>query len=183
MIVAIAGQCRSDSDAIVANLATQRVRDGRKVLVIDVGQPGGEHGSQPVPVCAISARTLSRELEDLLPRYQDIVIDAAGRNSAEVRPALLAANLVIVPLHVDEVDLDKQYPLVACLNSARMFNPGLHVLFAIVCGDAGPSASELAAVRAYAAEVMSATLCSAIIRIQADARTGMNDLYRDVFRH
>lgn len=181
MIIAIAGQSSSDSNAIVAALAAERARSGRKVLVVDVGQSDRDRMDQPVPACAISARCLQRELEQLLPRYQDIVIDAAGRDGADTRLALIAANLVVVPLHVDEVDIGKQYQLVARLISARMFNLGLHVLFALVCGEAEPTANELAAARAYAAEVMSATLCKTVIHARSAIANGMADLYHDVF--
>ena len=73
--------------------------------------------------------------------------------------------------------------LVARLNSARMFNPGLHVLFAVVCGDAEPSAAQLACVRGHASEVMSATRCKTVIDSGSGNAIGMAELYHDVFEH
>jgi chromosome partitioning protein len=93
--------------------------------------------------------------------------------------------VAIVPLSVpvtpQQVDLASQYKLIARLNSARMFNPDLRVLFVLVGGVDAPSDEERAAVRAYAARVMSASLASTIIRGAAPA--DMDALYREVFNH
>jgi chromosome partitioning protein len=87
----------------------------------------------------------------------------------------------VVPVTPGQVDLDSQYQLIARLNAARMFNPGLRVLFVLVGVDGAPSDEERAAVRAFAARVMSATLASTIIRGAAPA--DMDALYREVFNH
>jgi chromosome partitioning protein len=80
-----------------------------------------------------------------------------------------------------QVDLGAQYQLIARLNAARMFNPDLRVLFALVGGADTPTDEERAAVRAYVARVMSATLAGTIIRGAAPA--DMAALYREVFHH
>jgi chromosome partitioning protein len=130
---------------------------------------------------AISGRALLDELELLRTRYNDIVIDTEGRDTADSRAALIAARLAVVPVTPGQVDLDSQYQLIARLNAARMFNPGLRVLFVLVGVDGAPSDEERAAVRAFAARVMSATLASTIIRGAAPA--DMDALYREVFNH
>ncbi|WP_373989002.1 hypothetical protein [Duganella sp. BuS-21] len=86
------------------------------------------------------------------------MIDTEGRDTAGSRAALIAR-----------------------LNSARMFNPGLRVLFVLVGVAGTPSDEERAAVRGYVARVMSATLASTIIRGAAPAN--MDALYREVFNH
>jgi chromosome partitioning protein len=133
---------------------------------------------------AICGRVLVGELELLRQRYNDIVIDTEGRDTADSRAALIAARLAIVPIDVPvtaaQVDLGTQYQLIARLNAARMFNPGLRVLFVLV-GERPPSDAERAATRAYASRVMAATLASTIIRSAAPA--DMDGLYREVFPH
>jgi chromosome partitioning protein len=188
MIIAIAGQSSGYGKAIVANLAALRARSGRKVLVIDTDarHPSGSGGG----------RALSSELEQVLTRYNDIIIDAEGADTAASRSALIAAKLAIVPVSADQVDLASQYQLIARLNSARMFNPGLHVCFVIAGGSADPSEQEMAAIRAYVAQVMSATLCGTVIHdyiiareagacahegCERDAAMEMHALYREVF--
>lgn len=192
MIIAVANQSGGAGKTIVANnLALLRARAGRRVMLVDTDPRRaacawcGElaaAGVQPRVVArAITGRALVGELELLRARYNDIVIDTEGRDSAESRAALIAARLVVVPVTPQQVDLGSQYQLIARLNSARMFNPGLRVLFVLVGGADAPSDEECAAVRAYASRVMSATLASTVIRGPAPA--DMDALYREVFNH
>jgi chromosome partitioning protein len=190
MIVAIANQNGGAGKTIIANnLALLRTRSGRKVMLVDTDPRGascawcGElaaAGVQPrVAARAITGRTLVQDLELLRTRYNDIVIDTEGRDTVESRAALIAARLVVVPVTPEQADLSSQYKLIARLNCARMFNPGLRVLFVLVAED--PSDEERAAVRAYAARVMSATLASTILHGQGQATADMDALYREVF--
>jgi chromosome partitioning protein len=188
MIVAIANQSGGAGKTIIANnLALLRTRAGRRVVLVDTDPKAGScawcgelaaAGVQPrVASRAITGRTLVNDLELLRTRYNDIVIDTEGRDTIESRAALIAARLVVVPVTPEQADLTSQYKLIARLNSARMFNPGLRVLFVLVAAD--PSDDERAAVRAYASRVMSATLASTVIHGQAPA--DMDALYREVF--
>jgi chromosome partitioning protein len=167
MIIAVANQDGGAGKTVIANhLALLRTRSGRKVMLVDAAR-------------AITARKLVTDLELLRVRYNDIVIDTEGRDTAEGRAALIAARLVVVPVTPDRVDLSSQYKLIARLNSARMFNPGLRVLFVLVADH--PSDEECAAVRAYTARVMSATLASTVIHEQGQVAADMDALYREVF--
>ncbi|OEZ58900.1 AAA family ATPase [Duganella sp. HH105] len=194
MIVAIANQSGGAGKTIVANnLALLRARAGRKVMLVDTDPKAAASswcselaaaGVRPrVATRAITGRSLVEDLELLRNRYNDIVIDTEGRDTAESRAALIAARLVVVPVTPMQVDLSTQYQLIARLNAARMFNPGLRVLFVLVGGDAEstdePTAEERAAVRAYVSRVMSATLANTVVHGQAPA--DMDALYREVF--
>jgi len=212
MIVAIAGQGEDAGNAIVAaNLALLRARAGRRVLLVDADprQPAGAwsrkrfaEGLKPnVQTEAITGGDLGVRLESLERRFHDIVINTEGRDTPAGRAALISARLVVVPVTVGQVDLDSQYQLIARLNSARMFNPGLRVLFVIMGGAADPSGEEMAAVRNYVAHVMSATLSGTVIHAQGASRLDcvgghcvceaperdtraaaeMKELYREVF--
>jgi chromosome partitioning protein len=190
MIVAIANQNGGAGKTIIANnLALLRTRSGRRVMLVDTDPKAAScawcselaaAGVQPrIASRAITGRTLVGDLEMLRSRYNDIVIDTEGRDTVESRAALIAARLVVVPVTPEQADLTSQYKLIARLNSARMFNPGLRVLFVLVATD--PSDDERAAVRAYAARVMSATLASTVIHGQGQAAADMDALYREVF--
>ena len=56
---------------------------------------------------------------------------------------------------------------VARLNGARMFNPGLRVLFVAVGGERDPAEHDLRAVRACAAQVISAGVAATIVHLPA----------------
>lgn len=191
MIIAIANQSGGPAKAVVANhLALLRARSGRKVMLLDADpqhaacawcQASAAAGRRPrVDARAITGRTLPQDLETLRLRYSDIVIGTEGRDTLESRAALIAARLVVVPVTLDQVDLASQYQLIARLNAARMFNPGLRVLF-VILGDAGdPTPDEIAAVRSYVTRVMSASLAGTVLH-QPCAPDEMDALYREVF--
>lgn len=191
MIIAIANQSGGSGKTLVASyLALLRARAGRKVLLLDADPKQSAMawnceciaaGIQPrVPARPMRGRDVPAELEVLRRYYNDIVIDTEGRDTVQSRAALIAARLVLVPVSAEQADLASQYQLIARLNSARMFNPGLRVLFVACCGCQGPENEQLAAIRAYASRVMSASLACTVIH-KDKAADEMPCLYREVF--
>ena len=199
MIIAITNQ-NASSGNVARQLAALRAHVGGKVLLLATdpklpsasGSP--EHGVADIGPGSVSERCLLRaELEN--PHFKDIIIDIGGRDSLDSRAALIAAGLVIVPVQADQLDMGSQYKLIARLNSARMFNPGLRVLFVIVGGGSDPSDQERAAICAYVAQVMSAKLAGTVIHVPGalpcdvppaagevgHAPEEMSALYREVF--
>lgn len=210
MIIAIVNQAGADGCARVANnLAVLRARSGRRVLLLDTdpkkplcawSSERGAAGMRPrVPARAIGGAGPQPALEDLLSHYNDILVDAAGRDTRAGRVALAAARLIVVPVHAHAVDLAMQYQLIGRLNAARTLNPGLRVLFVMVDGQTAPSGEARAAIRAYVSRVVSATLAATVIhaphahdygqgRCVCDAETcdpdlagEMHALYREVY--
>ncbi len=212
MIVAIASvKGQSLKTVLAANLAVLRARSGRNVCLIDVDPRRSAFtwscdrsvaGQGPsIPARAMAGRSLSREIEGLHAGYSDLLINTGEVETQDARAALIAARVVIVPVQVGSVHLDAQYALIARLNSARMFNPSLKVLFVIVSDGAPPSPGELAAVRLYVAHVMSASLAATVLhaagahdygqgRCVCDAETcdpavaaQLHALYHEVYLH
>lgn len=210
MIVAIANvEGRFIKTLLTANLAVLRARSGRKICLIDTDPQASAYrwscdrssaGQGPsVTGRALCGRMQSREIEKLGLAYGDLLINTGNFDRQETLSALIAARMVIVPVTVDQVDVDAQYPLIARLNSARMFNPALKVLFVIVTDGFTPSAEQLATVRSYVAQVMSATLSATVLHVPGaydyglgrcvcDAGTcdpgtaaKLNSLYREVY--
>jgi len=174
MIAAIASVAPDDvSAALAACLAVERARAGAGVLLAD---------ATPRARCAawLTARATARlrpcpggadlghdadtaALETALGGCDALVIDAGN-----CRRALIAADVAIVPIAPAAADPERHYGLVAALNAARIFNPGLHVLFAMVADDAAAGDADalrrgLARVRGYATEVLSAHVSGAVV--------------------
>jgi cellulose biosynthesis protein BcsQ len=178
MIVTIVHAAPPAAGAQLAeNLALLRARHGRRVLLLDAspermcerwGADRAHSRLRPV-VHTRSARGpgFSEEVERLLARHDDIVVDAGDGNGAECRGALIAAQVVLVPLAPEHADIDVRYRLIARLNNARMFNPGLRVLFVTAGGEQDPAPQALAALRAYAAQVMSAGVAGTVLHLPA----------------
>ena len=212
MIVAIASsEGRFLKLLLTANLAVLRARHGHEICLIDTDPcktlftwacDRSSAGQAPsVTVRSLTDRLLTHELDKLCPVYGDLLINTGDYDQQETLWALIAARVVIVPVTVDQVDLDTQYSLIARLNSARMFNPALKVLFVFVADGVAPSADQLAAVRLYVAHVMSATLATTVLHVHGtydyglgrcicDAETcdpeiaaELHSLYREVYLH
>lgn len=211
MIVTIVDCAGSGAGALTAeNLAWLAAREGRKVLLLDAstGQDCDRWGSERVLARlrpALTVRPLrglgcSAELERLRGGFDDIVILVDGCGGQECRWALIAAQVAVVPLAPADADIDTRYDCISRLNSARMFHPGLRVLFVTMAGEPDPTPAQQRAVRAYVAEVMAAGLAATMLHLpalswRADApgrcacdvpgSTGaaeMAGLYREVYR-
>jgi len=163
--------------ALAENLAVLRARAKRRVLLLDAG-PGDRCERWAVERVrrrlrpSIAVRTLKgpgrgTKLEQLTTDFDDIVIAADGCGSVDCRWALIGAQVALVPLAPAFADVDAHYDCIAQLNNARMFNPSLRVLFAIVAGERDPAVAELGAARTYVAQVMAAGLARSTVHLPA----------------
>lgn len=145
MIVAIAGGHPDPLHGLLGKtLADLRRRDGCRVLVVDAA--GGQRLD-----CAADC-------------FDDVLVAAGDCGSEECRSALAAAQVALVPIAPEEADAGRHYALIARLNAARMFNPGLRVLFVATPDGEGTAAADgVHAVRAYAAEVMSGHVAATVL--------------------
>lgn len=171
MIVAIVNQHGNPDRAVIArNLAVLRARSGRRVCLMNTARDG-DWGTER-SACAVrpwidtrqvGSRAVKTRLAALRPLFNDILVDAGTRDTDECRCVLASARLVVVPVRGSEIDLDCQYRLLARLNAARAFNPGMRVLFVAVCGAEGPGVEERAAVLAHVARVQDASLANVVL--------------------
>ena len=100
---------------LAVNLAALRALQGRDVLLIDTdiqasasywAQSRDEAGIQPRVACIQKfGKGLQTEVRDLARRYQDLIIDAGGRDSAELRAALVVAERVYIPIQPSQFDI------------------------------------------------------------------------------
>lgn len=122
---------------ITVNVAAELQRLGKDVLIVEADptvrtvsnwtrdrEEAGYKRIQSVQ----KTGNLHSTLLDLALRYDVILIDAAGKDSKEMRTAMTAAHLVLAPMQPSQADLDATEALVATIQQARDFNPELKVL-------------------------------------------------------
>lgn len=143
------------------NIAVAFALAGRKVLLIDgdrqattamaMGIRESEQCAPPVPCLTCpdgDGDFLLHHATVNKGRYHDIVIDAGGRDSAALRAALLAAQVVLVPFQPRSFDvwaLNDVAALVAAANKNRQGRP-LRALAFLNCADiGGPDNADAAA--------------------------------------
>jgi chromosome partitioning protein len=109
------------------NLAIGRALEGRDVLAIDADRQGSlmaalaqrEKGSAVAAAHYPDGQILRQQVTLARERYQDIVIDAGGRDSTAARAAVLLADLVLVPFLPRSFDVWALDDMAALLAEAR----------------------------------------------------------------
>ncbi len=176
MILLIGGEKGGTGKTTLAtNLAAKRALAGRDVLLIDTDMQGSanywaqsrdESAAAPRRVACVQkfGKGLRAEVQDLASRYQDIVIDAGGRDSVELRAALVVAERAYIPIQPSQFDiwtLDRMDELV---NGARGFNPNLRAWVVISRSSTNPSVSDAKDAADMLADFANLELAGAIVR-------------------
>ena len=68
---------------------------------------------------------LINEIKSLENKYDAIIVDTGGRDSEEMRQALLASNITIIPVIPSDADIAVLNKMIALVNQSRIYNPGL----------------------------------------------------------
>lgn len=138
MIILIAHQKGGVGKSTLAvNLAAEAQRRGGDVLIAEAdptihtarlwAQTRGESGAKQITSARLEG-TLQGHLKDLADRYDYVVVDVAGKDSREMRSAMIAADVMVAPIQPSQADVDSTQALVRTIEEAREFNPSLVVL-------------------------------------------------------
>jgi chromosome partitioning protein len=153
MIVLIGGEKGGTGKTTLAtNLAAMRALAGRDILLIDTDQQGSaNYWAQSRDEAQISPRVacvqkfgkgLPIEVKDLAKRYQDIIIDAGGRDSVELRSAMVVAHKVYIPIQPSQFDIWTLNQMDQLVETAKVFNPDLLTWVIISRSSTNPSVHE-----------------------------------------
>ena len=81
-------------------------------------------------------------VRDLAGRYDEVIVDAGGRDSEELRSALVAANLVCCPLKASQPDIETTVHMNELVKLARALNPILQARLVISMASTNPVVQE-----------------------------------------
>ncbi len=134
MIILVGGEKGGTGKTTLAtNLAAMRAHAGHDVLLVDTDPQGsGSYWSQTrdeeeikprVPTIQKFGKSLQTEVKDLAKRYGDIIIDAGGRESAELRAALVVIHKAYVPIQASQFDVWTLGRMDTLIATAQGFNP------------------------------------------------------------
>lgn len=125
----------SGKTTLAVNLAAIRTKEAGSVLLVDTDrQPTSsywclvrEESNVTPRVASIQKfdKAVKTEVQALKSRYDDIIIDAGGRDSPELRASLLVANKAIFPLRPSQFDLWTLGKLNDLLDDVKDLNPNL----------------------------------------------------------
>ncbi len=153
MIILIGGEKGGTGKTTIAtNLAAMRALTGRDVLLIDTDPQGSanywaqsrdEENITPRVACVQKfGKGLPKEVQDLASRYQDIIIDAGGRDSIELRSALVVTEKVFIPIQPSQFDIWTLNQMEELVETAKAFNPDLEAKVIISRSSTNPSVHE-----------------------------------------
>lgn len=153
MIVLIGGEKGGTGKTTLAtNLAAMRALAGRDVLLIDTDPQGSanywaqsrdEENITPRVACVQKfGKGIPAEVKDLATRYDDIIIDAGGRDSVELRSSMVVAKKVYIPIQPSQFDIWTLGQMDELVETARGFNPELQAKVIISRSSTNPSVRE-----------------------------------------
>lgn len=125
--------------------------------------------------CVQKYENIRDTLIDLDKRYGFVVVDAAGRDSRELRTGMLAAHILIVPFRPSQPDLDTLPKMQEIISQAKDLNPDLKVFGLLTMTPTNPAIREEADARICLQDYPVIELLTTIIHDRKCYRDAMSD--------
>lgn len=123
---------------IAVNLAATYAKSGLRVLLVDADPQGSAlqwsaaRDAEPLfPVVGMAKPSLHRDLPDIAKDYHMVIIDGAPRVNELGRAAILASDVVLMPVQPSPYDIWAAAETVKLIEEAQQFKPGLKGAFVI----------------------------------------------------
>jgi chromosome partitioning protein len=149
---------------LAVNLAIARALAGRDVWLIDGDRQGtaqtaisirADAGYTPGIACATypDGPTLRAQVQQQASKFDDIIIDAGGRDSTALRAALVLSDVLLVPFAPRSYDVWALNDIASLVDEARSVRDGLRAVAILNCADPGESSTDNADAAAAVAEI------------------------------
>ena len=149
---------------LAVNLAIARALAGRDVWLIDGDRQGtaqtaisirSESGLRPGIACATypDGPTLRAQVQQQAGKFDDIIIDAGGRDSTALRAALVLSDVLLVPFQPRSYDVWALNDIAALVDEARSVRDGLRAVAVLNCADPGETSNDNIEAAAAVADV------------------------------
>jgi chromosome partitioning protein len=120
---------------LVTNIIIYFLLEGLKVALVDADRQGtcknwsddrkGNKKLKSVDTFSVYGEKIQDKLKELRKEYDVVVVDVAGHDSTEMRAALLASKLVIIPVLCSQPDLDTMPKMEKIVKDAKKINKNL----------------------------------------------------------
>lgn len=138
---------------LAVQIALSRALAGRDVWLIDGDRQGtsqtavalrAEANRRPGLACAQypEGPVLRAQVQQQARKFDDIIIDAGGRDSTALRAALVLSDVLLVPFQPRSVDVWALADMSALVEEARSVRDGLRAYAVLNCADPGTASSD-----------------------------------------
>lgn len=177
-IIAIGGQKGGVGKSTIAtNLAVKRqIITSKDVLIIDADDQGSasfwasrrsEKSPNLKPLSVVKkfgAKDFIDTVRSLSQKYDDIIIDVGGRNTFELRAAMIVANKFFLPLKPSQLDVETIGVVESILSEAMAYNYNLEAKIIPSMVSVNPMINELQELLDLKEDLENLKMCDAVIR-------------------
>ena len=164
---------------LAVNLAHAFVRDGRQVILVDADPQGSAldwaaaRQQDPLfPVVGLPKPSIHKELPAVSKSYDMTIIDGPPRVYDVARSAIMASDLILIPVQPSPYDVWAAKDIVDLLHDAEAFKPDLKAAFVvnrkIVNTALGRDVVE--ALAAYKLPILKTAICQRIVWAESAAQ-------------
>lgn len=153
MIILIGGEKGGTGKSTIAtNLAVSISDKNQEVLIVDcdpqctsskwVNRRNKNFPLLPKVFCIQKTGNVFDTINDVAARYKHIIIDAGGKDSEELRTAMVACDKIYIPLKASQPDLETTKHMLQLVNLAKGLNSKLDAFVIISMASTNPVLKE-----------------------------------------
>ena len=167
------------------NVAACLAERGKKIILLDCDKKNSsvslwasyredsEEVSQ-VP-CAEKSGRVDKLIEELSETYPFVITDTPGHDSAEMRSALLVADIVIVPIQASQFDLETMNHFYGLIEDSLIYNEKMKVYYYVSNASTHPRSKEPEELRTYMTDYPLIKPLGAVIHNRAAYKRSLPD--------
>jgi chromosome partitioning protein len=163
----------SGKTTLATNISSLRVSQQSDILLIDTDRQSTssfwcsireeKNVSPRISSVQKYEKTVRTEVRELNKKYQDIIIDAGGRDSPELRGALLVCDKVIFPLRPSQFDLWTLGRLNLLVETAKEINELLDAYVIVNMASPNPNVKEVTEMKELVKEFTQLNILKTVI--------------------
>jgi len=175
MILLVGGRKGGSGKSTIAmNICAALAQAGKDVMLVDADKQASAAGwslersthqpNKSAVHCVQKYDEIHKTLVDLDKRYGYVVVDAAGRDSPELRSSMVVAHTLLIPVRPSQLDLNTIPDMEKIITDSKIINPNLRSLAVLSMGPTNPIIHETDEAKEFFSEFPSITLLNTIIR-------------------